>query len=414
MRRRALTGRHEYPMRIFFICRRVPYPPDRGDKIATFNVIRHLARRHEVHVFCLADGNSDLANTGGLDGCAKSVTAVAVGAAAIRRRAATALFTGEPLSVAALAEARLHAAIKEKYGALAPDLILVYSSNVAQFAEHFPLVPRIMQFGDLDSLKWRQYAARSPIPMKWVYAAEERRLRAYERHIAHEFSASLVHTAAERRDFERLIPGVPVAVVGNGVDLDHFRTAGRTKEPGGIVFTGVMDYRPNADAVSWFCEAVLPRVQAHVSHAHLTICGNRPTRRVRQLARRPAVKVTGRVADTRPYLDAAEVFVAPLRMARGIQNKVLEALAMGLPCVASLAAWQGTGLASGEGILGADDAAAFADHVVALLRDGAYRARMAVQARAAVETHYRWDTQLAELDRVIDGLLPEPARRVTG
>jgi sugar transferase (PEP-CTERM/EpsH1 system associated) len=401
-------------MRIFFICRRVPYPPDRGDKIATFNVIRHLARRHEVHVFCLADGKGDLANTGGLEDDAKSVTAVPVGAAAIRRRAATALLTGEPLSVAALAEAGLHAAIKQKYDALAPDLILVYSSNVAQFAEHFPLAPRIMQFGDLDSLKWRQYAERSPVPMKWVYAAEERRLLAYERHIAHEFSASLVHTAAERRDFERLIPGVPVAVVGNGVDLDHFRPTGRAKEPGGVVFTGVMDYRPNADAVSWFCEEVLPRVRAEVPQAHLTICGSRPSRAVRRLASRPGVRVTGRVPDTRLYLDAAEVFVAPLRMARGIQNKVLEALAMGLPCVASIAAWQGTGLASGEGILAADDATEFAGHVLALLRDGAYRAAMAAQARAAVETHYRWETRLAELDRVIDGLLPEPARRVTG
>lgn len=401
-------------MRIFFICRRVPFPPDRGDKIATFNVIRHLARQHEVHVFCLGDGAGDLANAKGLDDCAKSVTAVPVDGAAIRWRAAKALLTGEPLSVAALDETELHDAIKRKYDALRPDLILVYSSNVAQFAEHFPLTPRVMQFGDLDSLKWGQYAGRSPIPLKWVYAAEERRLLAYERRIAEEFSASLVHTAQEQSDFERLIPGVPVALVGNGVDLDHFRSAGRVKEPGGIVFTGVMDYRPNVDAVQWFCDAVLPLVRAQIPQASFTICGNRPARPVRRLARRPGVLVTGWVPDTRPYLDRSQVFVAPLRMARGIQNKLLEALAMGLPCVASTAAWRGTALAHGDGIMASDAAEEFAGHVARLLRDGAFRAQMAAKARAAVEAHYRWETQLAPLDRIIDGLAPAPALQGAG
>lgn len=401
-------------MRIFFICRRVPFPPDRGDKIATFNVVRHLARRHEVHVFCLGDGQGDLANVSGLDGCARSVVVVPVGAAAIKWRAAKALLTGEPLSVAALDAAELHAAITRKHAELKPDLILVYSSNVAQFAEHFPLTPRVMQFGDLDSLKWGQYAARSRRPLKWLYAAEERRLLAYERRIAHEFAAALVHTAVEQRDFERLIPGVPVALVGNGVDLDHFRSAGLPKEPGGIVFTGVMDYRPNVDAVQWFSDAVLPLVRAEIPNARFTICGNRPTRSVRRLADRPGVTVTGWVPDTKPYLDRAEVFVAPLRMARGIQNKLLEALAMGLPCVASTAAWRGTALPQGDGILASDAASEFAAHVVGLLRDGAHRARMAAKARAAVEAHYRWETQLAQLDRIIDELVPAPMPQGAG
>jgi polysaccharide biosynthesis protein PslH len=121
---------------------------------------------------------------------------------------------------------------------------------MAQFAQHFPQVPRIMEFGDLDSLKWRQYAGRSRIPLSWLYALEEKRLLAYERDIAHSFSYALVHTAAEKRDFQKLISGVPVGLVGNGVDLDYFRSAGAAKQPGSIVFTGVMDYRPNVDAVA--------------------------------------------------------------------------------------------------------------------------------------------------------------------
>jgi len=388
-------------MRIFFVCRRVPFPPDRNNKIATFNEIRHLSARHEVHVFCLGDGSQDLDNIPGLRKYATSVTVAPINALTIKLRALKALLSGEPLSVAAFNEAKLHAAIRRKFDELRPDLIIVYSCNVAQFAEHFPQVPRIMQFGDLDSLKWRQYAERSRIPLKWIYAIEEKRLLAYERRIASAFSYALVHTDLERRDFERLIPGVPVTLVGNGVDLDYFRSGGDAKQPASIVFTGVMDYRPNVDAVVWFCNEILPVIQAEIAEASFTICGSRPTSTVLNLARQRGVAVTGWVPDTRPYLDRAEVFVAPLRMARGVQNKLLEALAMGLPCVASTAAWSGTTIAQGEGILGTDNPRKFAEHVVRLLRHGDWRADMARRARTAAEANYRWEAQMARLDQVI-------------
>ncbi len=388
-------------MRIFYICRRVPFPPDRGDKIAAFNAIRHLAARHEVHVFCLGDGVQDLANISGLQAYAKSVSAAPVDEFTIKLRALAALVTGQPLSVAALNESNLHDAIQKKFTELRPDLIIVYSCNMAQFAEHFPNVPRIMHFGDLDSLKWPQYAERSSIPLNWIYAIEARRLLGYERHIAQIFSHALVHTEIEKDDFERLIPGIPVAVVGNGVDLDYFRSAGEAKKPALMVFTGVMEYRPNIDAVVWFCDEILPIVQMEIPAANFTICGSRPALAVRRLAKRRGVRVTGWVADARLYLDRAEIFVAPLRMARGVQNKLLEALAMGLPCVASTAAWSGTTVADGQGILATDEPREFARHVIDLLGDSDGRAEMARRARAAAVANYRWEVQLACLDQVI-------------
>jgi sugar transferase (PEP-CTERM/EpsH1 system associated) len=391
-------------MRIFFVCQRVPFPPDRGDKITTFNEIRHLSGKHEVHVFCLGDGRRDLDNLTGLDDYAHSVTAVPSNGWPSMVRALKALIAGRPLSVAAFAEPELHAAIKQRFIELKPDLIMVYSCNVAQFADHFPQVPRIMQFAELDSSRWGQYAKRSAIPLRWIYAIEQRRFFAYERRIAHSFSHALVCTAVEQRDFERLIPGVPVSLVGNGVDLDYFRSMGDAKRPGSIVFTGVMDYFPNIDAVVWFCDEALPLVHAQMPEASFVICGNRPTRAVRRLARRRGVSVTGWVPDTRPYLDSAEVFVAPLRMARGIQNKLLEAMAMGLPCVASTTAANGTVVANGAGILAADEPREFAEHVLHLLREEKFRSDMARRARAAAEAHYRWDVQMASLDQVIAGL----------
>ena len=395
-------------MRIFFVCQRVPFPPDRGDKITTFNEVRHLSRHHEVHVFCLADGAEDLANVPGLLAYAKSVTAVPAHPLMGKLRAAKALVTGKPLSVAAFDEEKLHATIKRKFAELKPDLMFVYSCNVAQYLEHFPEVPRIMQFADLDSLKWGQYAQRSTIPMKWIYELERKRLLDYERHIARSFSHSLVCTAVERRDFEQLIPGRSVSLVGNGVDLEFFRPEGRAKNPASIIFTGVMNYWPNVDAVQWFCDAIFPLVQKQVPEASFTICGSRPNDAVQKLGKRPGVSVTGRVPDTRPFLDSAEVFVAPLRMARGIQNKLLEAIAMGLPVVSSAAAWSGTAIPAGEGVLAADDPAVFAGHVVHLLRDKNYRNEMARKARAAAETYYTWDAQLKELDRIIGRFATTP------
>lgn len=391
-------------MRIFFVCLRVPYPPDRGDRITTFNEIRHLARDHDVHVFCLSDGAEDAESIAALGAYARSVTAVTHHAMVGKLRAARALVTGEPLSVAVFDEPALHRAIRAKHAELRPDMIMVYSCNMAQFAEPFTETPRLMQFADLDSLKWEQYAAVVRPPMSWIYRLEKTRLLAYERHIGSTFSHALVCTAVEKRDFERLLPGVSASLVSNGVDLDYFKPQGGAKKPGSMIFTGVMDYMPNVDAVTWFCDAILPLVRERVSDASLVICGSRPTASVRALGTRPGVAVTGRVPDVRPYLDSADVGVISIRIARGIQNKLLEAMAMGLPCVTTTPSWQGTMVPDGDGLLVADQAGDFADHVVRLLTDAGYRGTMARKARAVAESYFSWDAQMSLLDEVVRGI----------
>ena len=398
-------------MRIFYICQRVPFPPDRGDKITTYNEIKHLARRHEVHVFCMADGVEDLANVAKVKDFAASIQAVAVSSFGAKWRAALALFTGEPLSVAAFSNRALHQAIRQAHARAPADLMIVYSCNVAQYAAHFPDCRRIMQFADLDSLKWGQYAERHRPPMKWLYALEQRRLLAYERRIAHSFDHSLVCTAVEKRDFEALIPGAAISLVANGVDLEYFKTLQQPKVAGRMVFTGVMDYLPNIDAVEWFCSEIYPRVRQTVPQASFVICGSRPTDAVKNLAKIAGVSVTGWVEDTRPHLDAAQVFVAPLRMARGVQNKVLEGLAMGLPCVASMAAWSGTVIPQGEGIVASNDPAEFARQIVKLITDTPYREQMALRARQSAEAHYTWQAQMDLLDGVIAQVVEAPAKR---
>ena len=388
-------------MRIFFVSQRVPYPPDRGDKITTFHEIQHLSKSHDVHVFCLADGAEDLKNTVGLAKIVKSVDAVAPSRPRAFSRLVKAFIDGTPLSVAFFSEPELHSIITRKFRELSPDVILVYSSNVAQFAEHFPDTPRIMQFGDLDSLKFQHYSQRFRSPKRWLYALEAKRLLRYERHVAQTFSCSLLCTDSEKHDFDRLI-GVPhIRVVRNGVDLEYYRPQGRTKRAGSIIFTGVMDYAPNVDAVVWFCDQILPLVRDVVPEASFVICGKNPSNAVRALTTRPGVTVTGQVPDTRSYMDEAKVFVAPLRIARGIQNKVLEALAMGLPVVSSKPTWEATKLPDGEGIVAAEDPLEFAHSVMRMLTDETYRASMAQSARLAVERNYTWAAQLRLLDQTI-------------
>ncbi|HXP73812.1 MAG TPA: TIGR03087 family PEP-CTERM/XrtA system glycosyltransferase [Stellaceae bacterium] len=391
-------------MRIFYICVRVPYPPERGDKIATFNHIRHLAQNHELHVFCLAESREERNDAAGLREYARSVSVVPLRPTLGKLRSVKALLGGESLSVAMLDEKALHDALEAACAALKPDVILVYSSNMAQFAERFPALPRIMLFSELDSLKWGQYVQRAPIPMRWLYRLESARLLEYERRIARSFTHSTVCTEWEKRDFERLIPGVPVDIVGNGVDLTYFRSERRPKNSTSLIFTGVMDYLPNVDGILWFCDEILPRVRNAIPEASLVICGSRPTAAIRNLTKRPGITVTGHVPDVRDHMDKAELAVAPLRITRGIQNKLLEALAMSLPCVASTAVWRGTTIPEGEGVLVADDPGAFAKHIVHLLRDHAYREEMAHRARAVVEEKYSWAVQMARLEAILDAV----------
>ena len=397
-------------MNLLFLAQRVPFPPNRGDKIATYNQIRHLAKKHEVAVLCLAENRDDLANVEALSPIVASIHAVPLSPQRARIRALYGLASGTPLTVAYFNEPELHQRVASHMANRRCDAVIIYSSGVAQFVEKYSNVPRVMNFGDLDSLKLEQYAAKSLPPMKWVYQCEYHRLLQYERHLAASFSHSVVHTQRELSDFQRLIPGVPVACVRNGVDLEFFQPLDLPKKPNSLVFTGVMDYFPNVEAVTWFCKEVLPIIRLEIPDVSFVICGARPNAVVVRLAKLPGVVVTGRVADVRPYLAQASVGVVPLRIARGIQNKLLEAMAMGLPVVSTTAAYVGVEAKSGRDLLIADDPISFANAVIGLLQDESRRREMGRSARELIEKSYTWTTQLSHLDRVLERVtsgLPE-------
>jgi sugar transferase (PEP-CTERM/EpsH1 system associated) len=386
-------------MRILCLSQRVPYPPNRGDKIITYHWIRHLAQNHEVHVACLADGKDDLANVAGLDGLAASVDAVPLSRWRSKLRALAALATGTPLTVAIFNEPKLRRRVRACM-ASGIDAVFVFSSGMASFVEDYADLPRIIHFADLDSLKWQRWSEMGSPPLSWIYGLEAGRLLRYERHLAHSYDCSVVCSARELDDLRRLMPGAPARCVRNGVDLDYFAPMPVEKQRHSLVFTGVMNYFPNVDAVGWFCQEILPLVRAEVPDVTFTICGARPDRKVLALQELPGVTVTGAVPDVRPYLARASASVQPLRAARGIQNKLLEAMAMGLPVVATSTVFNGIEATAGADLLVADEPREFAAHVTRLLGDDGLRERIGQAARAIVERNYRWENALLQLDEM--------------
>ncbi len=283
--------------------------------------------------------------------------------------------------------------------------VFVFCSAMAPYVMDLHGTRRVLDLIDVDSSKWTEYAGRSPLPMRWIWAREGRTLLTFEREAVQRFDRALFVSEHECNHFQALAPETleKTGFICNGVDAEIFSPGLDVADPfqehgQAIVFTGAMDYRPNIDAVAWFAREVLPKVRAGRPDAHFWIVGANPSDEVRRLARVEGVHVTGRVPDTRPYLAHADVVVAPLRIARGIQNKVLEAMAMARPVVASPQAFEGVRAEPGHDLLLADTAQAMADRVADVL-DGLHPT-LGPNARCAMLAHHDWNATLAPLERL--------------
>jgi sugar transferase (PEP-CTERM/EpsH1 system associated) len=400
-------------VRVLFLSQRVPYPPNRGDKITTWRLVERLKRAHEVRVIAFAHGPEDEHGARELRALRIEVQTVPLDARAARLRALPLVLTRRPLTLGWYGSRALQALVDR--AARESDLAYAYSSSMGAFLlPHAPRLPFVMHMAELDSDKWRQYAERGRPPLSWIHAREARTLLAFERQLAAQAVTCVFCTALEEAIFRRHVPGRPSLVLRNGVDLRHFTPLPERSEPGHLVFTGVMDYFPNADACDWLARRILPRVRERFPAARLSIVGANPTAAVRALGRLPNVTVTGSVPSTVEWLARASVAVAPLRIARGVQNKVLEAFAMGLPVVATTPATQGIEARAGEHFLLADDAPAQVEALCGLLGDPVRAGAIGRRARALVEQRYDWEDCLAPLDALVrDAARTRPAPRTT-
>jgi sugar transferase (PEP-CTERM/EpsH1 system associated) len=398
-------------MKILYVCHRFPFPPKRGGKIRPFNMIRHLARRHEVHVASLARSPEEAAEGAGLrDHCARYDMSV-VSAPLQVARMIVRLPTPVPSSFGYFRSFDMARRVRRAVAREGFDLIFVHCSSVAQYVERIDGVPKILDFGDMDSQKWLEYAHYKPFPLNVGYALEGRKLEREERRLARRFDLCTATTRAEWETLEGYRTGVPSDWFPNGVDADHFAPSGEDYEPETIAFVGRMDYYPNQECMFDFCTNTLPLLKAHRPSIRLTIIGADPSPAVRALGDIPGVTVTGSVPDVRPFVRRAALMVAPLNIARGTQNKILEAMASGVPVVTSKIAAGGVDAVAGEHFLVASTPAEYAASIERIVGDRALRARLATAGRERMLSHHAWDRSMRRLDAIIDRCVASRAAR---
>jgi sugar transferase (PEP-CTERM/EpsH1 system associated) len=466
-------------MKILYLAHRIPYPPNKGDKIRSFHEIKHLSGSHGIDLICLADKVEDLRHQNDLKQYCRKVFVAPVNKTPATLKGLAYLAKGKPLSVGYFYSKKVQETFDRWFHNTDYDAIICFSSPMAEYIfrskyywtgktqgtrhkvqgkddnsgyynqkrkrngylpynaqppndssttthyvpnSEFRTPKLIMDFCDVDSDKWRQYAQRSSFPKSLLYNLENIRLAAYEQKIAEHFNYSVFVSEKEGERFKQQNPHITnLRVISNGVDYEHFSPGQRHKVQGVgsketsfktfhpepctlhpvLMFSGAMDYHANVDGIIWFCKEILPKIRLVIPRIQLYVVGSNPTRHVQKLGRHDGIKVTGFVEDVRKYYQMADVCLAPLRIARGVQNKILEAMAMGKPIVSTSMAVQGIDAVNCEQLLVADNPKDFAQVVLRLLSDDEMRRELGSKARQFVKLYYDWRTNLMKLDQLI-------------
>ncbi len=392
---------------LLLITHRIPYPPDKGDKIRSWNLLRHLCGQWRVHLGCFVDDAVDQIHQPFLDSMTGSTHFVPLNPTLAKIRSASGLLTGKPLSLAYYASSSMQNYVADTRRQFQPAVEIAFSSSMAPFilSDNTSSV-RIIDFCDSDAEKWRAYAEVKKGIEKFIYSREAKLLADCETKFANASHTSFAITLAEAALFNnRQGVSKKVDFWENGVDTEYYNPDIECVDKAAIasdmVFVGAMDYQPNIDAVVWFSQEVLPYIQENLPDATFTIVGSKPTTLVRQLEKQDGIHVTGRVSDVRPWLKSAKIVVAPLRVARGIQNKVLEAMAMSKSVIATTDAATGISAEPKKEIMIVDNPDAMANTILNFLQQPEKRSAMGSAARNCVLKNYSWSSKLQRLDSVL-------------
>ena len=390
-------------MKILYVTHSCPYPPNKGDRIRSFHLLRHLSSQHKVTLIYPGFSTHDLDQREILKKYCVDVFAIPHSPFLARLKCLLALLKGQSLTLGYFYSRGLQERIQ--WGSY--DVVIADCSSMAQYILDLPQ-PKVVDFVDVDSEKWNTYARSSSFPLSWLYRLESQRLSRFEQEIIQRTEACLVTSEHERK---YLGLNDHVFVVPNGVDLDYFcfNRCDSVAASHTLLFMGAMNYFPNIDGVEFFVREIFPLIQQQIPSVKFIIAGMHPAKRIQRLAG-PDILVTGSVPDMRPYLNKATVSVVPLRIARGIQNKILEAMAMKVPVVATTVSNAGIHAKDGQEVLLADTPEFFAKAVLRLLRDHNLGESLALQARQLVENKFSWEHSLQELDVAIERVRVEHGR----
>ena len=393
-------------MRILFLAHRLPYPPNKGDKVRSFWELRDLSARHEVDLLCFYDDPEDTKSFDLVRRFCRHLYAEPISPWRSRLRAFRALLRGKAFTPSYFCSRSMGERVRAALRARDYDAVFVFSSSMAQYVCEQGLPPCFLDMVDVDSDKWAQFALRRPGLSSWLWGREAVRLARLESQLLEQFHTTLVCTEAEAELLRRRRADGRIEVVEHALDTDYFDPTKVSMSPSiealrpYLIFTGSMDYLPNVDAVIHFYEAVFPQVVASVPEARFVIAGRKPARAVRNLRKDPRVVVTGTVPDVRRYLRGAHAAVAPLRIARGVQTKILEAMAMGLPVVASRKAASALPGDLVRHLRVEDDPQAMAQAFVELLQQPSTVPRASV--RDAAVAHFEAVNQSLRIERILN------------
>lgn len=390
---------------LLYLVHRMPYPPDKGDKVRSYHLLRHLQKRHRVFLGTFIDDPADEQHLDALRVLCPDLFVARIDPRWRKLASIQGFLRGEALSLSFYRHVGLREWVRQVARQHPLQASVVFSSTMSPFAaELLPDVPMLVDIVDADSVKWSQYASARSWPMSAVYRREGRLLLAHERDTTLRAQRAYFVTQQEADLFLQLAPACRgrVQAMGNGVNAEFFQPDAALSSPfavneRAIVFTGAMDYWPNVDGVRWFAEDMLPAIRQRFPDARFWIVGRNPAPAVLALASE-AVSVTGTVPDVRPYLQHAAAVVAPLRVARGLQNKILEAMAMGQPVVTVPSCADAIGAGADDGLQRAEAAEAFVQAVGRWLSDAAARRQQGARARDFVLERFGWDAHLATID----------------
>ena len=393
---------------LLYLVHRLPYPPNKGDKVRSFNLLKHLAARHRVFLGTFIDDPEDEAYVEKLRPYCADLRIARLSPRVAKLRSLAGLLSNEALTLPYYRNAGLRTWVAQTLATQEISAAVVFSSAMAQYVIGKSGLPVLVDFVDVDSAKWSQYAPQHRWPMSWLYRREGQRLLAFERSVARQASRSFFVTDKETELFCRAAPecGERVEAMCNGVDAEFFSPDHTLASPYAdgelpLVFTGAMDYWPNIDAVIWFATEIMPLLRPLRPGLRFYIVGRNPAPAVLALAGEDVV-VTGTVDDVRPYLRYAAVVVAPLRLARGIQNKVLEAMAMSAPVVTSTECAAAIDAIPERDFLTAGTVEAYSRQIDAVLKSSERANAMGKAARERVVERYSWEAHLSKIDRYLE------------
>jgi polysaccharide biosynthesis protein PslH len=385
-------------MTLLYLAHSCPYPPNKGDRIRSFNILKYLAGRYDIKLVYPSFSSDDVQNARELEKYCTSVHTIQLNPLIAKLRCSLGLITQTPLTIWYFYSRKLQSIVNN----IGFDMVLVDCSSMAPYALDTHK-PKIIDFVDVDYDKWRIYSEISEFPLSLLYYIEYIKLKAFEYKINNIFDHCIVISENEKN----LLPNTQnISIVRNGIDFNVFSPE-KNPEKNSLIFSGAMNYFANIDGIMYFHKEILPIIKKQVDNIQFVIAGMNPTKQIRRLAS-DEVFVTGYVPDMRRYIAQAAVCVVPLRIAKGIQNKVLEAMAMEVPVVATRAANRGIGAQDGKEIMLADSPAAFARATVALLHNQDLRQEITANAKEFVRRHFCWETNLATLGDIITRLLVSP------